>query len=180
MLALAMMRLESLPAQSDEAAELRSALNEALRDMRAIAAGLRLPELETLSVADAARRAVDDHVRRTGTAVELSIDDALIDPAPPTSLPTKIALFRALQELLSNSTRHGEGAGVKVRLETVADDQLRLTVSDSGPGFDGEQVGAPGHLGLVGIREQAELLGGTFQVGGADGAGARVSVTWPR
>jgi signal transduction histidine kinase len=184
MLALAMMRLEALPTESKEADELRAALNEALRDMRSIAAGLRLPELETLSVADAARRAVDDHIRRTASAVDLTIDSTLADaPAPgaaPTSLPTKIALFRALQELLSNSTRHGDGAGVKVRLEAVPDDRLRLTVSDSGPGFDGQRVGAAGHLGLAGIREQAELLGGTFEVGNLDGVGARVCVTWPR
>ncbi len=56
---------------------------------------------------------------------------------------------------------------------------LRLTVSDGGPGFDAERVGEEGHLGLAGIREQAELLGGTFEINGSEGSGARVTVSWP-
>ena len=94
------------------------------------------------------------------------------------ALPTKIALFRAAQELLSNATRHGQGQDVSATL-TSADDRLSLTVSDAGPGIDRDRVGAEGHLGLAGIREQAELLGGGFDVGSRAGGGASVTVTWP-
>ena len=57
--------------------------------------------------------------------------------------------------------------------------RLRASVSDGGPGFDGNQVGAEGHLGLAGIREQAELLGGSFQVQPRAAGGVTVTVTWP-
>jgi signal transduction histidine kinase len=177
MLALAMLRLERLQAQPTAAAEydeLRAALTDALRDMRAIAAGLRLPELEGLSTADTVRRVVDDHVRRSGTHVDLVMSDD-VGEAP---LPTKIALFRALQELLSNSTRHGGGSDVTVNVSSSGG-RLRAAVSDSGPGFDGDLVGAEGHLGLAGIREQAELLGGTFSVEPRDHGGVTVTVMWP-
>ena len=177
MLALAMLRLERLkskPTAEAEYEELQSALNDALRDMRSIAAGLRLPELESLSVADTVRRVVDDHVRHSGVAVTLDIDEPLRD-AP---LPTKIALFRALQELLSNSTRHGDGADIRVHI-LQENGWLRASVSDGGPGFDGGLVGAEGHLGLAGIREQAELLGGTFEVVSGAQGGAEVTVRWP-
>ncbi|MEA2676558.1 MAG: hypothetical protein QOJ81_699 [Chloroflexota bacterium] len=180
MLALAMLRLDQLRSSEgaavDEAevAQLRSAIADALSEVRAIAAGLRLPEMASLSTADVVRRAVDDHVRRTGVAVALKMDD---EPAD-VSLPIKIALFRALQELLSNATRHGNGSGVAAGLSTD-DDQLQLTVSDSGPGFGAQQVGEGGHLGLAGIREQAELLGGTFLVGSGERGGAQVTVRWP-
>ena len=55
----------------------------------------------------------------------------------------------------------------------------RATVSDGGPGFDQGVVGAEGHLGLAGIREQAELLGGTFEVASGANGGAQVTVRWP-
>jgi signal transduction histidine kinase len=177
MLALAMLRLERLrakPTAEAEYDELQTALNDALRDMRSIAAGLRLPELESLSTADTVRRVVDDHVRHSGTPVTMEIDEPLRD-AP---LPTKIALFRALQELLSNSTRHGDGVDIRVRV-AQENGWLRATVSDGGPGFASEVVGAEGHLGLAGIREQAELLGGTFEVAPRDAGGAEVTVRWP-
>jgi signal transduction histidine kinase len=177
MLALAMLRLERLQARPTAEAEfddLKSALTDALRDMRAIAAGLRLPELEVISTADTVRRVVDDHVRRSGTQVALKLDE----PIPDAPLPTKIALFRALQELLSNSTRHGAGQGVAVDV-WAAGGWLHARVSDRGPGFDGQRVGEAGHLGLAGIREQAELLGGSFEVTQRDGGGATVTVSWP-
>lgn len=179
MLALAMLRLERLhtrrPAADAEFDDLRSALTDALRDMRSIAAGLRLPELNSLSTADTVRRVVDDHVRRSGTKVTLAMDDSVGEA----SLPTKIALFRALQELLSNSTRHGDGENVNVRVETTSDGWLRATVSDAGPGFHSEQVGSEGRLGLAGIREQAELLGGGFEVSRPEHGGVTVTVSWP-
>ncbi len=177
MLALAMLRLERLkskPTAEAEYEELQSALNDALRDMRSIAAGLRLPELESLSVADTARRVVDDHVRHSDTQVTLDIDE----PMPDAPLPTKIALFRALQELLSNSTRHGDGVDIRVHI-SQENGWLRATVRDGGPGFDRGLVGAEGHLGLAGIREQAELLGGTFDVSSDAGNGTEVTVRWP-
>jgi signal transduction histidine kinase len=179
MLALAMLRLDQLRAEDGkiderELADLQSALNDALRDMRAIAAGLRLPELSSLSTADTLRRAVDDHVRRTGVAVALTLDE----PPRGASLPTKIALFRATQELLSNATRHGGGHDVALSLGEEAG-RLILTVADAGPGFGETRVGEGGHLGLAGIREQAELLGGTFEIGNGPGTGAQVTVGWP-
>jgi signal transduction histidine kinase len=180
MVALAAMRLGEVEAGAHDAAgakataDVKAALDDALRDMRAIAAGLRLPELRTMSTADAVRRAVDDHERRTGVAVALEVAD-LPAEAP---LPTKIALFRATQELLSNATRHGEGRDVSVG---IAGDsrEIRLTVRDAGPGFDSSRVGAEGHLGLAGIREQAELLGGGFEVSARPGGGASITVRWP-
>ncbi len=177
MLALAMLRLERLHTRQTADAEfddLKSALTDALRDMRSIAAGLRLPELDGLSTSAAVGRVVDDHRRRSGTRVALSLDE----PVGEASLPTKIALFRALQELLSNSSRHGNGEDVRVYV-SAAGGWLRTSVSDGGPGFDAASVGSEGRLGLAGIREQAELLGGTFEIAHREGGGSTVMVGWP-
>lgn len=181
MLALAMLRLDQLRQPGPDtgpdatADELKTTLDDALRDMRSIAAGLRLPELTVLSPADTVRRAVDDHVRRAGVPVSLNVNEA----PPQATLPTKIALFRAAQELLSNSTRHGEGRDIAVEL-AGDETELRLTVSDAGPGLDRSRVGQEGHLGLAGIREQAELLGGGFEITDRPGGGAQVTVRWPK
>jgi signal transduction histidine kinase len=211
MLSLALMRLDGLrrrsapetgsesgpPAELDrEQEEVEAALRDALRDMRTIAAGLRLPELEPLTVRDVAGRAVADHARRSGSRVRLTFDDAPGAPPDQLDLAVKITLFRALQELLSNATRHGGGGEIDVRLGVAQGPRLsgrvlRLRVSDSGPGFDTTTLndlgtgtvatGAAitGGLGLAGVREAAELLGGGFEVHSADGAGTSVDVWWP-
>jgi signal transduction histidine kinase len=134
---------------------------------------LRLPELEESGIEETAQRAVADHRRRTGAVVEVDVGE-LPDRSP---LPVRIALYRALQELLSNATRHGAG-GITVQLSAL-DDVLRLDVADEGTGFDPDRVGAPDHLGLAGIREQAELLGGGFRVGRTAEGRTRVSAWWP-
>jgi signal transduction histidine kinase len=93
-------------------------------------------------------------------------------------LAVKIALLRTLQEALSNATRHGQAGQVSVGL-TRDGDVLELRVDDQGPGFDPEQVRSSGRLGLVGMRERAELLGGTFEIHSAPGRGTGVLVRWP-
>ncbi|HEY0583299.1 MAG TPA: sensor histidine kinase, partial [Chloroflexota bacterium] len=183
-LALALLRLDALQApyvDGEHAPQTRSdfttvhaAVRDALSEVRAISAGLRLPELGSLSVAAVATRAIDDHQRRSGTAVTRRLEN-LPDQAP---LPIKIALLRTLQEALSNATRHGHGKQVEVHL-SGGEDTLDLTVSDRGPGFDPMVAARSDRLGLAGMRERTEMLGGTFEADSAPGAGAVVRVSWP-
>jgi signal transduction histidine kinase len=184
-LALALLRLDDLQDGCDEHSEtcsrtradfatVHTAVRDALTDLRAISSGLRLPELERLSVAEVAMRAIDDHQRRSGTAVERELE-SLPEQAP---LPIKIALVRTLQEALSNATRHGQGLGVKVMLSATAG-VLRLCVSDRGPGFDPRTAENKGRLGMAGMRERAEMLGGIFDIDSAIGSGTTLQVRWP-
>lgn len=159
------------PAELDE---VEGALRDALRDMRAIAAGLRMPELTPLPVRDVVERAVSDHRRQTGMAVAVTIGSV----PGQVGLSTKIALFRATQELLSNAFRHGNGTAVRLRLES--DRQfLQLAVADDGPGFDVATLSDEAGLGLAGMREQAELLGGDFEIQSQPGSGTETRVRWP-
>ena len=183
-LALALLRLDALhaPCGDNDACRrkqadfdtVHSAVRDALTDLRAISAGLRLPELEKLSVADVAVRAIEDHHRRSGVHVERQLRN-LPQQAP---LPIKIALLRTLQEALSNATRHGEGKDVRVDL-TCESDMLSMTVSDGGPGFDPEVADSSGRLGIAGMRERAELLSGSFEIRSAPDCGTTVRVAWP-
>ena len=180
-LALALLRLDSVtPGTGDSAprsvdlAIVQKAVQDALSEVRAIAGGLRLPELQPLALAEVAERAIQAHERRSGTPVHLTLD-ALPENAP---LAVKIALLRSLQEALSNATRHGSGVDVRVHLWTDGD-LLSLAVSDAGPGFNAEGPATDGHLGLAGIRERAELLGGGFRIAAAPGQGTVVQMHWP-
>ena len=196
-LGLALLRLDDLPdrltarhgdssapdrngAVAEELTIIHGAVRDALAELRAISAGLRLPQLEALPVGEVVERAVRDHERRSGTPVRRCLRD-LPDRAP---LAVKIALFRSLQEALSNAARHGGGAGVTVRVWQEAG-RLCLAVSDCGPGFAPAHAGTAvatepdGHLGLTGMRERAQLLGGSFRLDSAPGRGATVEVRWP-
>ncbi len=187
-LALALMRMEILadvcstcPATiarertvGDEFRTLHSALQSALDDLRAVSAGLHLPEIEQLTLADTARRAVRDYERKAGLAVGFAVDD-VPQEAP---LPVKITLFRLLQESLANGFRHGGGADQRVTLNT-RDGQLLVEIIDGGTGFDPRTAVAGGHLGLAGMRERVEILGGTFSVESAPGAGTVIRASLP-
>jgi signal transduction histidine kinase len=143
--------------------------------MRTIAAGLRTPELERAQLPDLVRSAVADHERRSGTSVALDIA-ALPHEAP---LATKIALYRVLAEALSNATRHGDGLDVRVTGARTDEGLLALDVTDAGPGFEAAAEADPTRLGLAGMRERVELLGGRMEVTSAPGSGTRVHVLLP-
>jgi signal transduction histidine kinase len=187
-LALASMRIESLAevcsacahegghnsSTAEDFHRIHVALQSALTDMRAILRGLRLPEIEQLSVADTVRRAVSDHERKTGLVVPLSIGN-VPDEAP---LPVRISVFRLLQESLANGFRHGGASNQRVTLDVV-DAQLIVEVSDEGRGFDPKALIDGGHLGLQGMRERVELLGGRFEVQSAPDRGTVVRASLP-
>ena len=169
-MSLALLRLDELAGTTPVSEAIASALD----DLRSIAAGLRSPAFDDLSAADIAERAVREHERRTGRAVSLAVGDL------PATIPvvTKIALYRGLQEALSNATRHAPGAVVEVRVSATSD-ELRLEVLDRGPGFDPNAVRS-GALGVAGMRERAELLGGSFEIARRDdGPGTVVRLSLP-
>ena len=154
---------------------IQSSLRRSLDEVRATSSGLLLPHLKTLTVSQTLDHVIRGHQRRTGTAPKLALDD-LPTQAP---LATKIALYRIVQEALSNASRHAGGKGVAVSI-AGCEDHLRLEIADSGPGFDPKIAeGSETHLGLVGMRERAESLGGQFRVESAPGQGTRTVAILP-
>lgn len=106
-------------------------------------------------------------------------------PAAPTGIPlppaVEVGLYRIAREALQNALRHAAAAHVMIRLE-VSPDKVRLTIQDDGRGFAMESSAegrAASRFGLVGMRERARLLGGSFQIESSPGAGTRVTVEVP-
>jgi signal transduction histidine kinase len=181
-LAFAMLRLDAVESHLEtgkggekDLVDVRGALADALGEMRTIAAGLRAPELERATPAEIVRRAVADHERKADTSATVDVE-GIPDRAP---LATKIALYRILSEALSNAARHGQGAGVAVRVTVSGDGNLMAEVSDKGPGFDVRQRPVQGHLGLAGMRERAELLGGRLELESSAEGGTHVRAFLP-
>jgi signal transduction histidine kinase len=145
-------------------------LHRALQEVRAIAAGLGLPQLNPLNLADVLARVVRVHEQRTKTKVELCLSN-LPEQAP---LPVKITMYRLIQEALNNAYRHAAGQGQQV-LVVGEGSQLRVEISDRGPGFNGTPSGEwDKYLGLVGMRERVESLGGLFQIQSQPGQGTKI------
>jgi hypothetical protein len=181
-MALGLLRLDALqsrghddPRTADdrnvEVAAVRDVVADALGDARGIASGLQLPRLEGLTLSETLTAAVEEHRRRSGRAVAL--DDELEGDAP---LVVKIAVFRTLQEALSNATRHGRGEAMAVR-GWVDDGRVHVEVSDRGPGFEATVPGRG--LGLDGMRDRAALLGGSVAVESEIGRGTVVRLALP-
>jgi|tagenome__1003787_1003787.scaffolds.fasta_scaffold20950901_3 signal transduction histidine kinase len=147
-------------ATEHDLAAIKSSLVRALEDVRATSGGLVMPELETLTMAQVAETVVRSHRRRSGTRVDLTIDDSVPANGP---LPAKIALYRIIQESLTNAWRHANGEGQRVVVRADGD-RIIVSVSDQGGGFDPDDVDTAEHLGIVGMRERVESLGGKFSI----------------
>jgi signal transduction histidine kinase len=182
----ALLRLDSLPldgadtpataAARDELEGIRSALNDALNEVRNICAGLSMPEIEALSLADALASTIADHERRTRTTVATAIHAGL-----PESLPhfVKVSLCRFVQEGLNNAFRHAGGKGQFVEASADAN-TVFVRVQDSGPGItapaaDGQRL----HLGLAGLANRIESWGGTIDVTSVAGEGTWLTAAMP-
>jgi signal transduction histidine kinase len=157
---------------------IQSSLRRALRDVRGTSTGLLLPQLSQLTLAQTVEHVARVHRRRTGLPLDVQVTD--IPEQAPTV--TKIALYRVIQEALTNGWRHANGTGQVVTVIGEGDN-LRITVSDTGPGFDIATIDADGeHLGLIGMRERVESLGGEFRVESTTGgsqAGTKVVAILP-
>lgn len=180
-LGLALLKLDALigrweeshaaPELVEDLTGIQSSLQNAQKEVRAISTGLSLPQLAELSLPETVIRAVRAHERRTGSHVKLDVS-----PLPEqASLPVKITVYRVLQESLNNAFRHAGGANQQIRA-FMDGDLLALEVSDEGPGFVPQlSTALNGHLGLAGMRERVESLGGMFSVKSEPGKGTQVS-----
>jgi signal transduction histidine kinase len=159
---------------TEEFRVIRSSLQSAMADLRAISAGLQLPEIDKLSISEIAARALRDYERKTGATVTVDT----VNGQAPASLSVKIALYRLLQESLTNGFRHANGTAQHVKVETEVG-RLIVEVSDRGTGFNPAAIVPEGHLGLVGMRERVEILGGSFDLQSTVGQGTTIRVTLP-
>ena len=146
---------------------LRSAsdlLDQTLDHVRAISTELRPGVLDKFGLAAAIEWQCQEFERRTGINCTTDLPGAALLLVPDHS----IALFRILQEALTNVARHADARNVRVTLGLDGAD-IRLTVEDDGRGISNQEITAPNSLGLLGMRERMEMLGGQFTITGQPG-----------
>jgi signal transduction histidine kinase len=175
---LAVSALDRAPATArEELLAARTLLRDALDDVRALMTGLRPRLLEERGLVDALN-ALAAMPPLWGTEVAVETEGISTEQRLPAEV--ELALFRIAQEAVSNARRHGAASHARVSL-TVKRGSAELRVVDDGRGFLCEPgiAWSIGGEGLPGMRERAELLGGTLRVESAPGAGTRIEVTLP-
>lgn len=152
-------RAETPEERERELRSIESALADSLDDIRKMSRGLILPEIEDLPMSEVIHKVVHNHELRTGTGVEVRGGD--INQAFPHAL--KICVYRFLQEGLNNAFRHARGDGQIVSYDFTKM-LFTVAVQDNGEGNRPRSGSGSSGLGLIGLRERVESLGGTFKV----------------
>jgi len=141
---------------------------------RRIAADLRPLMLDDLGLVPAAEWLAESFTQRTGIRCAFSVDPPELDLQEPHAT----AIFRILQESLTNVARHARATLVEVTLDGSGEDVV-LRVRDNGRGFDPAAPRKAASLGLVGLRERTSLLGGEITIEAAPGRGTVIAVHMP-
>jgi signal transduction histidine kinase len=156
--------------------ELLQTARDTLQSVRRFSRDLRPPVLDDLGLLAAIEMVVEDTNRRLPGGARLNVS------GKPRRLdgPVELALFRIAQEALRNVEKHAQASSATVELDFHGQD-MRLSVKDDGLGFslpkNLSQLARRGSLGLLGMKERAELVGGHFELSSSPGRGSRLVVT---
>lgn len=166
MIGYSVLRLNSISKEeqakqfSHEFHAVREALDQSLDEIRGISSGLVLPELESMSLEECLRKVVTLHSVKSDAEILQYYQNSDV----PIPLPIKICAYRFVQEGLNNSHRHGNAK--KCRLSATIDGgKLTISLKDNGTGFRKSKLNhSGGHIGLMGLRDRIESLGGEFSI----------------
>lgn len=156
-------------------------LETSLTEIRTFLGAFRPPEFNTRPLLDVLEGLIIQHEELTDTTVYFEVET---EP-PEVSPPVKIALYRILQEALSNSVRHAKVDEHFVRL-WLENEHICLEVVDFGPGFTPPDLTGPQateraeHIGLRGMRDRVQLVGGQFSLRSHPREGTCITVKVPR
>ncbi len=158
--------------------DIREEVRKALEGVRHFSQELRPSILDDLGLIPAIKWLASDVTKNYNITVDTEIAGTQRQLPPQAEL----MLFRITQETLNNMRRHAQATRAGIRLE-FADHTIKLTVSDNGKGFElPARVGdlaRSGKLGLAGMQERAELLGGTLSIDSQPGKGTKITVEVP-
>ncbi len=175
---LGIIRDSAPPTQAARLDQVLGLIDTGIRSIRNVTNDLRPSMLDDLGLLPALRSLVAEFSERSGMRVGLAAPATL----PPLSEQAELALFRALQEALSNVLRHAEARSVDIGI-SVNRDGVLLEVRDDGRGLTADEtpelLERAGHMGLAGMRERIGALGGTVRFQGEPGAGALLEVLVP-
>ncbi|HET9106618.1 MAG TPA: sensor histidine kinase [Steroidobacteraceae bacterium] len=162
------------PALQERLTQLGGVLDEAMDLKRRVVEDLRPSLLDHFGLATALRAYVESACAKAGLRASL----ALPEDGSAMSRDTAIALFRIVQEGVTNVIRHAGARSVTLRFE-LESDGCRLTLRDDGCGFDAADPRFRWSHGIMGIRQRVRALGGRLELESAPGAGTTLRITVP-
>lgn len=170
---IAMRLLDVDPAQAkEELGSLKTSAMSTFQKVRNFIFELRPMMLDDLGLVPTLKKYADAFKEQSGMDVSVTVSgtERRLEPY------LEVMIFRAVQELLGNASRHSQATMLKVHLD-LGNEFLRVSVDDNGRGFDPESLKDSSSLGLKLIRERSEMLGGKFEIDSAIGSGAKISFT---
>jgi len=184
-LAVARLNLETLlimagetlpPVLAEQCQHLSGVLAQAVRDVRKVLADLRPPLLEQQGLAAALDNEIRGALSASGPDVLLEVGDGLYRQRWPSDV--EYSAFMVAREAIANARLHAHASLIRVVLEGDAH-RLNVDVVDDGVGIETDmQLGRPGHLGIVGMRERAISIGARCSITAEPGGGTRVCLGW--
>jgi signal transduction histidine kinase len=164
------------PGLTQQIQDVNSLLTETIHAVGQIAANLRPVVLDELGLVAALRDLAEEFSDRTKVECELSVHPA--DLSVDGGLAT--ALYRMVQESLTNVARHAQATEVMVSLYRDASGTITLDINDNGKGFASVDQSLRRSFGLIGMRERAAMLGGEMKIHSQPGAGTSIEIVIPR
>jgi signal transduction histidine kinase len=159
---------------AQKAKTITAQMDSMIKSVRRIATELRPGMLDDLGLGASIEWQARDFQKRTGIVCTVIMPAEELPPARTQSL----ALFRIFQEALTNIERHASAHHIDVKL-SASPEMITLLVQDDGRGIQAQEIADLKSLGLMGMRERAKRLGGTFDIQGAPGKGTLLSVSIP-
>src|SRR3954447_13916868 len=175
------LEMDALQAQPPPASEFRPAITSLAQRVRMVAIdvqrvtrGLYPARLEYLGLVPAVQAMCRD-MEHYGLRIDVSRSDW------PSELPASVALslYRVTQEAVHNAAKHSAADAVRVTFEGT-DEALRLTVTDTGVGFEPQRTDGSGGIGMLSMQQRLRSIGGSLSVYSAPGHGTRIRAVLPR
>ena len=160
-----------------ELADMESTISKSLKELRRVVIGLRPPVLDELGLNYALQQSLED-LKSEGLNCRFSV------AGTPLRLPpeTEIAVYRVVQETLNNIRKHAKASRINLRLR-FQEDKLQVEIRDNGVGFDLshalDSAISVGRVGLLGMKQRAEMLGGDLSIETGEGTGTAITLSVP-
>jgi signal transduction histidine kinase len=168
--------IENNPTRAvEQANQLEKLAVAGIDELQRMVAGLRPPQLDDLGL----RAALRWYAKEITSIYKIPVNVESIGNSPGLPQEISVVFFRIAQEAITNAIRHAHANQINVALEN-SDNQIRLTVSDDGVGFEvGKNLAISAqqqHWGLLGMQERATIMGGECEISSYPGLGTKIEV----
>jgi PAS domain S-box-containing protein len=164
----------SQPEVLDKFNEMENLLMDSLNSIRLISTELRPSILDNLGLIEAVKWQLEEFKKLTGIHYEMTISPEEFMLSPDIS----IIIFRIVQEILTNITRHANATSVRIEL-SKNEKAFRLSAIDDGRGIKRDEIDDPKSFGIIGMRERVRSYGGSFRIKGTEGKGTKILIKIP-